>query len=259
MRIAPISSVTLDSKRSNQPQFEARFSESEIKQITKEAKEVYGKTAIPMLDILFKLLRAVPGKVAHIKTTKTKQGGLTYTRKLLTIDRKDKAGDSGYRDSSGLSLLKKFLVGDNYNSEFVLMPERIFEQEWWYKGVRNEEALLSHALPKPAPPKKHVPVDWAKEVTPPKPVLARLELNVKNVKPYNVVKEIYKNKQGEKVIISNIDILAKSKTPEGIAELDAIEQTLLSPFKSIFAQKRTAAKMEIEKQAERLSKTQNKK
>ena len=70
---------------------------------------------------------------------------------------------------------------------------------------------------------------------------------------------MYKNKQGEKVMISNIDILAKSKTPEGIAELDAMEQSLLRPFKSIFEQKRTVARLEIEKQAERLNKTQNKK
>jgi len=258
MQVLPIAGVTLDSKRCNQPHFQARFSESEIKQITKEAKGIYGATAIPMLDILFKLLKNIPGKVAHIKTSKTKIGPITEdVSRTLMIDNKKKLSLDEY--ASGKSLLEEFLVGDNYNNEFVLMPKRIFEREWWYKGARNEEALLSHALPKPAPPKKHVPVDWAKEVKPPKPVLAKLELNVKNVKPYNVVKEIYKNKQGEKVMISNIDILAKSKTPEGIAELDAMEESLLSPFKSIFAQKRTVAKMEIQKQAARLNKTQNKK
>ena len=257
MQILPVANFTLNSKRCNQPQFEARFSESEIKQITKEAKEVYGMTAIPMLDILFKHLRTVPGKVAHIKTSKTKIGPITEdVSRTLMIDNKAKLRLEA--DASRESVLEEFLVGDNYNSEFVLMPERIFEREWWYKGVRNEEALLSHALPKQTP-KKTGPINWAKEVKPPKPVLAKLELNVRNIKPYSVVKEIYKNKQGEKVIISNIDILAKSKTPEGIAELDAMEQSLLSPFKPIFAQKRTVAKMEIQKQADRLSKTQNKK
>ena len=257
MRIAPILSVTLDSKRCNQPQFEARFSESEIKQITKEAKEIYGATAIPMLDILFKLLKDVSGKVAHIKTSKTKIGPITDdVSRTLMIDNKAKLRLEG--DASRESILEEFLVGDNYNSEFVLMPERIFEREWWYKGTRNEEALLSHALPKQTP-KKTGPVDWSKEVKPVRPVLAQPEPNVEKVKPYSVVKEIYKNKQGEKVIISNIDILAKSKTPEGIAELDAMEQSLLSPFKSIFAQKRAVARLEIQKQAERLSKTQNKK
>ena len=257
MQIAPISSAVLDSKRCNQPHFQARFSESEIKQITKEAKGIYGATAIPMLDILFKLLKNIPGKVAHIKTSKTKIGPITEdVSRTLMIDNKKKLSLDEY--ASGKSLLEEFLVGDNYNNEFVLMPVRIFEREWWYKGARNEEALLSYALPKQTP-KKTGPVNWAKEVKPPKPVLAKLELNVRNIKPYSVVKEIYKNNKGEKVMISNIEILAKSKTPEGIAELDAMEESLLSPFKPIFAQKRTVAKMEIQKQAARLNKTQNKK
>lgn len=237
---------------SNRQNFTAKFSEKEIISMAKEAKECYGAAGIPMLDILLGYLGKIGGKVAHIKTTKQESGSVFGTKiKVLTIDKK--VVDSVDEDTPGLDLLEGYLVGDPepYIKDFVRMPERIYESRWFERGARNEEALLRHAIPKKVSAKQKnpkQPIDWNNEgIIPPKPIVASLEEKVEYIKPYSVVKEIYRDKSGRNVRISNIDILAKSKSEKGIAELNNIEENLNKTFKPIFAQKREAARLEIEK------------
>lgn len=216
----------------NRQNFTARFPEKEIVSLAKDAKETYGAAGIPMLDILLGYLEKIGGKIAHIKSKKTEGVlGCTVKNKVLAIDNKIVIEGDEY--SSGIDLLKNHLVGEPAfdMQDFVPMPERIFEWKWFGQGTRDEKELLQHALPSKNPK-----------------VIATLEKNIKNIKPYSVVKEIYRNKKGQKVLISNIDILSKSRTEEGIEELNKIEQNLNKTYKEIFAQKREAAKLEIEKQ-----------
>ncbi len=251
MRVERIG-ITQNYNNSNKQNFTANFSEKEILSMTREAKKHYGAAGIPMLDILLGYLEKIGGKVAHIKTTKQESGSIFGTKlKVLTIDKK--VVHSVDEDTPGLDLLEGYLVGEPepYIKDFVRMPERIYESRWFERGARNEESLLRHALPKKVsakPTKPKQPVDWTNEgITPPKPAIAILEKKVEYIKPYSVVKEIYKDKTGRNIRISNIDILAKSRTEEGIAELNAIEKNLNKTSKQIFAQKRKAAKLEIEK------------
>ena len=248
MRVERVS-VAQNYNNSNRQNFTARFPEKEIVSLAKDAKETYGAAGIPMLDILLGYLEKIGGKIAHIKSKKTEGVlGCTVKNKALAIDNKIVLEGDEY--SSGIDLLKNHLVGEPaYDmQDFVPMPERIFEWKWFGQGTRDKEELLRHALPSKTPKTKKV-IDWSKEkITSPAPEIAVLEEKVEHIKPYSVVKEIYRNKKGQKVLISNIDILSKSKTEEGIEELNKIEQNLNKTYKEIFAQKRDAAKLEIEKQ-----------
>ena len=192
-------------------------------------------------------MNELPGMVAKIVTRKGS--------KVLSIDGKKVFSTHDYVNNFGV--LKDFLTGERYpNDTFIRMPQSVFESQWWRKRSCREKSIYRFALPKKAakPDVNSVKTSSrsAKAISvPPEPKIAALETQIENIKPYSVVKEIYRDKKGKRVLISNIDILSKSKTAEGIAELDSMEKNMNSTFKPVFAQKRKAIALEIKKQSER--------
>ena len=214
MHISPIS-VNTDYKK---PRFEAKFPKKELVSLIDETKLYHDADAIPKLYVLLEYLAEFPGKVAELITKKN----LT----TLKVDNKQ-VGDSNFF-ATGFETLKELLVGNYSTKQYIRMPERIFEQKWWDNRNVKGNQLMKFAYSENKSPKRK------------KPFIP------KEIKPYDVNKQVYTTPKGRKDIeISNLNILGLQKTEEGRKELDNMARKMTAAARLRFNATREVIQTEL--------------
>ena len=144
MKILPI-----NNKSQSNSTFRATFPRKQVQEMVQEIAVTNEPEGLAQLYTLLKYAKEIPGKVLLLKqgTVTQQRNNCANTVNFLISDNARKLGHS-FKDRKFDALLDICVKKDKQtsHSEFIRMPQSVFEREWWNNRHVNERDVLNLSL-----------------------------------------------------------------------------------------------------------------